>query len=370
MTREVLQNTARKFMVYMVDDADLVTPETALVQGDFTVTLSKSGVAQSTVSPTITPRGNGWYEVTPLAAHRDTLGESAWTFQAAGAVDYPRLEEVVATDNQVAIQDAINSSLVVPSEYQLPVSGTVRFRIDLRINASNTNSLADPDSNTVNISVRNTAGALRDDFWDDGTGGMPTAVMIRDGVGLYHVFYAVASTDAKEQLLFTVAYNEGGNPMTDGETTMIVAVSSGGGGTMEIDSFSAAALAQLSAIEIALASPYSSKTKTLTLVQNKDYTAGSLVGLLRFKITDAGAADGDVVRFGAVMNDGTTIESTGAIADDAGTLYAEIPLTKETHTNRTPTELGKYELEHISAGGDVSPLISDHKLILLSAHPE
>lgn len=106
MTREVLQNTARPFKVYMVDDTDLKTPETALVQGDFTVTLSKSGLAQSAVSPTITPRGNGWYEVTPLAAHRDTLGESAWTFQATGAVDYPRLEDVIAVDNQVASREA------------------------------------------------------------------------------------------------------------------------------------------------------------------------------------------------------------------------------------------------------------------------
>ena len=95
---DVKQNTTRPFKIYMADATDLTTAKTGLVS--FTVYLSKSGGAELTVSPTIAERGHGWYEVTPLASHRDALGESSWTFVATGAVDFPRVENVVAYDSQ------------------------------------------------------------------------------------------------------------------------------------------------------------------------------------------------------------------------------------------------------------------------------
>ena len=93
---KALKDSARKFKIYMTDSADPLAGKTGLAS--FTVKLAKDSAAEATVSPTITERGGGWYEVTPLAAHRDTLGESAWTFTHAGANDFVRLEEVEAMD--------------------------------------------------------------------------------------------------------------------------------------------------------------------------------------------------------------------------------------------------------------------------------
>ena len=95
---KALKDSARKFKIYMTDSADPLAGKTGL--SSFTVKLAKDSAAEATVSPTITERGGGWYEVTPLAAHRDTLGESAWTFTHAGANDFVRLEEVEEIDAQ------------------------------------------------------------------------------------------------------------------------------------------------------------------------------------------------------------------------------------------------------------------------------
>lgn len=103
--RDVLQNTARKFKIYMADSASPTSAKTGL--SSFTVYLAKDNGAENTVSPTITERGHGWYEVTPTTSHRDTLGENAWTFTATGAIDFPYKETVVAVDDQVVSYGAI-----------------------------------------------------------------------------------------------------------------------------------------------------------------------------------------------------------------------------------------------------------------------
>lgn len=95
---EVKQNSTRRFKIFVTDASDLTAGLTGLVSGDFTVYLTKDNGTEQTVSVTVTERGRGFYEVEPLAAHRDTLGENAWLFTATGAVDCPRLELVVAKD--------------------------------------------------------------------------------------------------------------------------------------------------------------------------------------------------------------------------------------------------------------------------------
>lgn len=61
------QNTADKFSVFF--------DETGLT---ITTSLSKAGGTFATVAPAITDAGNGYYIITPLAAHRDTLGVNSW----------------------------------------------------------------------------------------------------------------------------------------------------------------------------------------------------------------------------------------------------------------------------------------------------
>ncbi len=94
---EVVQNSTRKFKVFMVD-ATTKEPIDDLLPSDFTVYLNKPGLSDATTIPSIANRGHGWYEITPIAADRDTIGESGWTFTATGADPYPRLENVIAID--------------------------------------------------------------------------------------------------------------------------------------------------------------------------------------------------------------------------------------------------------------------------------
>lgn len=99
MPHPVLQSSTQGFYVF-ADDADAYGE--GLAGLSITVSLSKSGGTFNTVSPAITDRGGGVYWIAPLAAHRDTLGEIAWRFTAAGAVIAPRFERVVAVNDQVA----------------------------------------------------------------------------------------------------------------------------------------------------------------------------------------------------------------------------------------------------------------------------
>lgn len=82
-----IQNTADKFSVYF-DQPGLT----------LTTSLSKAGGSFATVAPTITDAGNGYYIITPLAAHRDTLGVNSWLFDS-GDEQRPFVETVSALDN-------------------------------------------------------------------------------------------------------------------------------------------------------------------------------------------------------------------------------------------------------------------------------
>ena len=138
---KALKDSARKFKIYMTDSADPLAGKTGLAS--FTVKLAKDSAAEATVSPTITERGGGWYEVTPLAAHRDTLGESAWTFTHAGANDFARLEEVVAID----VRDADSFGL---SRIDENVSAPKTLTADY--DAAKTASQFNPATDAVNVS--------------------------------------------------------------------------------------------------------------------------------------------------------------------------------------------------------------------------
>lgn len=97
----VVQNSTKPFNIYFG------------VSGlSITATLSKNGGAFNSVSPTITDRSNGYYSITPIAAHRDTLGENAWLFAASGQTSVPRVEQVGLTDVDVAAAGAATPATV------------------------------------------------------------------------------------------------------------------------------------------------------------------------------------------------------------------------------------------------------------------
>lgn len=79
---EVKQNTARNVMVFMTDSADHVTGKTGLT---LTITASKDGGAFASISPTVTERGNGWYNIALTASDTDTLGDLCLHVTGTGA---------------------------------------------------------------------------------------------------------------------------------------------------------------------------------------------------------------------------------------------------------------------------------------------
>ncbi|MFO0467372.1 MAG: hypothetical protein ACK5ZS_00265 [bacterium] len=76
------QSTARNLMVFLTDSTDHVTGKASAT---LTITISKDGGAFNSVSPTVTERGNGWYNVALTSSHTDTLGDFVLRATATGA---------------------------------------------------------------------------------------------------------------------------------------------------------------------------------------------------------------------------------------------------------------------------------------------
>ena len=80
--RFLKQSTAANIMVFMTDAADHVTGKASLT---LTITASKDGAAFSSISPTVTDRGNGWYSLALSSGNTDTLGDLALHVTGSGA---------------------------------------------------------------------------------------------------------------------------------------------------------------------------------------------------------------------------------------------------------------------------------------------
>src|SRR3954464_13262830 len=95
------QSTARNRMILMVDSSDHITGKTGLT---LTITASKDGAAFASISPTVTERGNGWYNVALTSSHTDTLGDLAVHITATGAdpTDFCAVVEVDRSGATVA----------------------------------------------------------------------------------------------------------------------------------------------------------------------------------------------------------------------------------------------------------------------------
>jgi hypothetical protein len=109
------QSTARNLMVFLVDSSDGKTGKTGLT---LTITASKDGGAFASISPTVTERGSGWYNLALTAGHTDTLGDFACHITGSGAdpCDFKLPVEVERTGLLgagaiQAIWDALTSAL-------------------------------------------------------------------------------------------------------------------------------------------------------------------------------------------------------------------------------------------------------------------
>lgn len=75
-------STARNKMVFMVDETDHITGLASLT---LTITASKDGAAFASITPTVTDRGSGWYNLALTTSHSDTLGDLALHITSTGA---------------------------------------------------------------------------------------------------------------------------------------------------------------------------------------------------------------------------------------------------------------------------------------------
>ena len=80
--RLLKQSTARNFMILMIDNSDHLTGKASLT---LTITASKDGAAFASISPTVTDRGSGWYNLALTTSHTDTLGDLALHITGTGA---------------------------------------------------------------------------------------------------------------------------------------------------------------------------------------------------------------------------------------------------------------------------------------------
>jgi hypothetical protein len=102
------QSTARNLMVFLTDSTDHVTGKTGAT---LTISLSKNGAAFASISPTVTERGNGWYNVALTTGNTDTLGDLVLRATASGADPIDLREQVVEAVASVNVAQ-MNSATV------------------------------------------------------------------------------------------------------------------------------------------------------------------------------------------------------------------------------------------------------------------
>lgn len=91
--RNLKQSTATNLMVFMTLASDHVSGATGLT---LTINASKDGAAFAAVTPTVTERGNGWYNLALTSTHTNTLGDLALRVTGGAADPTDLLCRIVA----------------------------------------------------------------------------------------------------------------------------------------------------------------------------------------------------------------------------------------------------------------------------------
>lgn len=111
--RVLKQSTARNIMIMMIDSADHITGLAGLT---LTISASKNGGSFSTITPTVTDRGLGWYSLAMTTSHTDTLGDFALHVTGGAADPADTLMQIVAYDpNDASLGLSIPSAATIAS---------------------------------------------------------------------------------------------------------------------------------------------------------------------------------------------------------------------------------------------------------------
>jgi hypothetical protein len=122
--RELKVSAAANVMVFMADSADHVTGKTGLT---LTITANKDGAAFGSITPTVTERGSGWYNLALTSSHTDTLGDLAIHATGSGADPSDFVSRIVAVDKADAVRMGLTAlpNAVAGANGGLPIlSGT------------------------------------------------------------------------------------------------------------------------------------------------------------------------------------------------------------------------------------------------------
>jgi hypothetical protein len=117
------------------------------------------------------------------------------------------------------IQNNAGFAVPVPAEITRPGSGSNVYRIPVTIYNSS-NSLIDPDSNSIVVTLANSAGADRGTYLTGYSAG--SAPMVRDSLGQYHIDLTLTSSATIEELIFTFSYAVGGAATARKSTTEVI----------------------------------------------------------------------------------------------------------------------------------------------------
>lgn len=126
-------STAKNEMVFLVDETD---GKTGLPGLTLTITASKNGGAFASVTPTVTDRGSGWYNLALTTSHTDTLGNLALHITSTGADPLDvKFEVGTRLPSEVwseAIPDSMSAVASIPSLSQA-ILGIYRFLCTKRL---------------------------------------------------------------------------------------------------------------------------------------------------------------------------------------------------------------------------------------------
>lgn len=171
--RQLKQSTAYELMVFMTDSSDHLTGKTGLT---LTITASKAGGAFASITPTVTERSNGWYDLSLTTSHTDTLGDLALHITGTGADP----SDLVAQVRANILGDTLPANLTQ----------------SLGVAITNEDfTVASATSTTVTLPTTYSSGAS---LPDDGRYA-DTAVQVVSGTGAGEVFLLLKATGTARQ---------------------------------------------------------------------------------------------------------------------------------------------------------------------------
>lgn len=176
-------------LVVVEGKIDVLSSNLALLQGDVTS-------VKATVENTNTAVNDGTDGLSAIKAAVDT-----------------------AISGISAVQNATRTVVALPAELITPATGATVLEVLIRI-YNGEGALEDPDSNIVNIFLRNSGGLDRGNLFTGG-GGSPKQA-IRTDQGKYKIELTIPAGTTKEQINMLVGYTEGAIPLEAVRSATIV----------------------------------------------------------------------------------------------------------------------------------------------------